>query len=161
MLGRPRIAQEIHERNGSYAINPNRQNKQAPKADGKEPEMPEYFGEDECRKWIELVEDLRRNGILSRDTREILIAYCTAYGGWMKARRAVEQSGLVLASRDEDGNPSFKRNPFCVELHKYRDEMNGLLTEFGLTPASRQRCVSFAEQESDPFHEWLAGAGSG
>ena len=134
MLGRPRIAQEIHQRNGSYAINPSRENKHAPTIDGKEPDMPEYFNEDECRKWIELCVDLKRNGILSRDTRELLAIFCTHYGCMMRVRRLLEKTGPVLVDIGKDGKPDMKtmrRNPLAVELHKHLDAMARLLPEIG------------------------------
>lgn len=150
--GRPRIAPEVMEARGSYKAHPERRNEAAPKANGNEPQMPDYFTEDEQWKWIELVEDLQQMGILSTDTRELMIAYCTAYGGWMKARKAVETTGVVLVQKNDNGKTVIKRNPFSAELHKYRDEMNRLLPEFGLTPSSRGKLISLkAVEEADPF----------
>ena len=153
--GRKPIAAEIKERQGSFRNDPGRRKPDAPGADGLPPEMPEYFNDDECRKWMELEDDLNRNGILSTDCREIMIAYCTAYGGWMRARRSIEKTGIVLKMHDKNGQQYYKRNPFSVELHKYRDEMNRLLPEFGLTPASRQKLVSFKEEEVNPVLELM------
>lgn len=136
--GRRRIAPEIHEASGAYRKNPKRRNKDAPKANGDRPKMPSYFSEHERSKWEEICETLESNGIMSTDCLEILIAYCTAYGGWMKAREAVQRTGIVLVQKI-DGVTEVKRNPFSVELHKYRDEMNRLLPELGLTPASRSK----------------------
>jgi len=118
--------------------------------------MPDWFNEDETLKWMELVQDLRELGILSDDNREILVAYCTAHGGWIKARRMIEKTGLALIVKQKDGTIDMKRNPYCVELHKFRDEMNRLLPEFGLTPSSRQKLVSLKPVEDDPFLELLA-----
>lgn len=139
--GRKKVAAEILESKGAYRKNPQRENKLAPKADGKEPVMPDYFNDDEKEKWREIVADLRANGILSQDCREVMIAYCTAYGGWINARRAVLKTGIVLVRKNDEGQTEVKRNPFSVELHKYRDEMNRLLPEFGLTPSSRSRLI--------------------
>ena len=146
--GRKKLAPEIMEASGAYEKNPNRRNKDAPKANGFEPTMPDYFNDEERQKWVELVADLRSMGILSSETRELLIAYCTAYGGWMKARRAVESAGLALVDKE---NGTIKRNPFCSELHKYRDAMNRLLPEFGLTPSARGNLVSLNDDMEDPF----------
>ena len=150
--GRRPLSPEVKKRNGTYAKDPKRENKSAPKADGLTPEPPEDFNEDEHRKWKELVTDLNNMGVMSSETREMLIAYCTAYGGWMEARRKVRQTGIMLVTKDENGKAVVKRNPFSAELHKYRDEMNRLLPEFGLTPASRGRLVSINEHNQDnPF----------
>lgn len=143
-------------------MHPERLNKSAPSADGLQPQMPDDFSDDEKRKWAELVAVLDGNGVLSSDTAEILTAYCTAYGGWMEARRKVRQTGIVLVTKGDDGKPDIRRNPFSVELHKYREEMNRLLPELGLTPASRQKLVmNKLEEEDDPFKFILNRMGQG
>lgn len=154
--GRRPIAQEIKKVNGAYVKNPNRFNANAPIADGNMPDMPADFNEDEKQKWLELICILDNNGILSSDTAEILTAYCTAYGGWMAARRLVHKTGIVLLQKDADGKVEVKKNPYSAELHKYRDAMNRLLPELGLTPASRQKLV-VTKKEDDAFTEWLNG----
>ena len=151
-MGRKPLAQEVKRKSGTYRLNPNRENKSAPTSDGKEPDMPDWFNEDETLKWLELAEDLSTSGVLSKDCRELMIAYCTAFGGWMKARRAVEATGIALVQKEEDGSTKIKSNPFCIQLHKYRDTMNRLLPEFGLTPSSRGKLKSMnTSEDSDPF----------
>lgn len=155
--GRKRTAPEILKMQGSFVKHPERENKLAPVANGQEPEMPSYFNEDEKQKWNELLYDMRQNHIVSSDLREIMIAYCTAYGGWMNARRVVEKSGIVLVKKTDDG-AQFKRNPFAVELHKFREEMNRLLPELGLTPSARSKMVANIPKEEDAFTQWLKEA---
>lgn len=155
--GRKPLAPEVHEMSGAYLKNPNRKNHNAPKLDPNEPAMPEYFDEDETLMWMQLCEDLKNSGLLSASFREIMVAYCAAYGGWIKAKRSVAKSGMVLVTKDKDGTVQARRNPFSVELHKYRDEMTKLIPEFGLTPASRSKLVSMKEEEESPFSEYLRG----
>ena len=156
--GRPRIAPEILERSGAYAINPSRKNHEAPRANGKHPEKPDYFDDDESQMWMQLCSDLDEMGVMSTDNRELMIAYCCAFGGWIKAKRMVAKLGQVIVSKKTDGTVVTRRNPFSVELHKYREEMNRLLPEFGLTPSSRSRLKSVKTEEEDPFQEWLKRA---
>src|SRR6056297_463216 len=113
--GRKPIAPEIHEASGAYRKNPSRRIENAIKANGRMPEKPDYFDEHESSKWDELVTDLTENGLLSTDCRELLIAYCTAYGGWMRAREMVRKIGQVLVTKGSDGKSELKRNPFSVE----------------------------------------------
>jgi P27 family predicted phage terminase small subunit len=162
--GRKPIAAEVHKANGTYRIHPERQNKAAPVADGNDPEMPDDFEEHERRKWKELCNDLRKNGVLSSDNREILISYCTAYAGWMKARQLIKTTGIVLVEKGKDGKRTISRNPISVELHKYREEMNRLLPELGLTPASRQKLTSLKlddDNADDPFAGLMERMGRG
>lgn len=154
--GRPRIAQEILERSGAYSINPSRKNHDAPIANGKHPKKPDYFDDDESQMWSQLCIDLDEMGIISSDIREIMIAYCCAFGGWIKAKRMVAKLGQVLVTKKGDGTVVTRRNPFSVELHKYREEMNRLLPEFGLTPSSRSRLKSVKTEKEDEFAAWLS-----
>jgi P27 family predicted phage terminase small subunit len=68
----------------------------------------------------------------------------------------------VLVQKTKDGT-DIKRNPFSVELHKYRDEMNKLLPELGLTPASRSKVSANDPDDGkdDPFASIMARMGRG
>jgi P27 family predicted phage terminase small subunit len=161
--GRKPIAAEIKQATGAYRKDPQRENKSAPIADGKPPKMPTWFGKHEKSKWKELVADLTRLGIVATDTREILVAYCTAYGAWMECREQVKKHGLAIEGLDKEGNTTITRNSFVVEMHKFRDQMNKLLPEFGLTPASRQKLSSLKleEDKDDPFASIMERMGRG
>jgi P27 family predicted phage terminase small subunit len=161
--GRKPISAEIKELTGAYRKNPQRKNDAAPTADGSEPEMPEWFGELETEKWLELCDDLGRLGVLSSDNREILVAYCTAYARWREAREKVNETGLAVWEIDKDGNSKLKKNPYVAEEQKYREHMNRLLPEFGLTPASRQKLKSLKtdDDKDDSFSMLMERMGRG
>jgi len=101
--------------------------------------------------------------VISTDTREILVAYCTAYGHWMEARTKVAETGLAIESYDKDGNRIITRNGYVTEMHKFREQMNKLLPELGLTPASRQKLTSLKldDGKDDPFAKIMARMGRG
>jgi P27 family predicted phage terminase small subunit len=161
--GRKPIAAEIKEATGSFRKDPQRRNKAAPKADGQCPKMPEWFGDVEAQKWNELSLDLKTNGVLSSDTREILIAYCTAYAKWIEARSKVEETGLAIEGVDKEGNLTITKNAYVGEMHKFREQLNKLLPELGLTPASRQKLTSLKldDKKEDPFAKIMARMGRG
>jgi P27 family predicted phage terminase small subunit len=60
----------------------------------------------------------------------------------MEARAKVATTGLAIESYDKDGNLVITRNGYVTEMHKFREQMNKLLPELGLTPASRQKLTS-------------------
>jgi P27 family predicted phage terminase small subunit len=161
--GRKSLAAEVKESTGAYNKNPQRRNKSAPKADGLPPLVPKWFGVAEKSKWKELVSDLTANGVISTDTREILIAYCTAYGKWMEAREKVEETGLAIVGFDRDGNQTISKNAYVGEMHKFREQMNKLLPELGLTPASRQKLTSLKvdDEGEDAFASIMKRMGRG
>ena len=166
--GRKPLAPEVHEAKGTFNVHPERRNKKAPKSDNARPEMPDDFDEHEIKKWEQLSNILEKNRVMSTDLVEIMTAYCTAYGGWMRARDMVRKTGIVFIQKEKgsDGKDfvkDIKRNPFSVELHKYRDQMNKLLPELGLTPASRGKVSAIEADDTaeDPFAKIMARMGRG
>jgi P27 family predicted phage terminase small subunit len=55
------------------------------------------------------------------------------------------------------------RNTYVTEMSKFRDQMNRLLPELGLTPASRQKLTSITPDDAadDPFASIMARMGRG
>lgn len=148
----------MKEATGAFRKNPQRKAIEAPKANGKEPDIPDGLCDIAKAKWRDLVSDLQLNGVLSSDTREMLTAYCTIYAKWMAARAKVEETGLAIESFDKHGNLVITKNPYVSEMHKFRDQLNRMLPEFGLTPASRQklRSMNLDEKKEDPFAKIMA-----
>lgn len=161
--GRKPLAAEVKQATGAFRKNPQRENKAAPQADGEAPDMPSWFGKVEKEKWDELTADLKTNGVLSSDTREILVAYCTAYAKWVEARAKVKKTGLAIEGVDKDGNRTITRNAYVSEMNKFREQLNKLLPELGLTPASRQKLTSLKldDKKEDPFAKIMARMGKG
>lgn len=153
MGGRKPLAQEVKEATGAFRKNPKRRAADAPTADGMSPKPPKGLCRIAKSKWNELIADLKRNGVLSTDTRELLVSYCTTFAKWMAAKAKVEETGLAIESIDKNGNLVISRNPYVAEMHKFREQLNKMLPEFGLTPASRQKLKSMNldEKKEDPF----------
>jgi P27 family predicted phage terminase small subunit len=162
-MGRKALAQEVKEATGAFRKNPQRKNVTAPSADGASPTPPKHLCRVAKAKWKELVGDLKRNGVLSTDTREMLVSYCTIFAKWMEAREKVEQTGLAIESVDKMGQLVISRNPYVSEMHKFREQLNKLLPEFGLTPASRQKLKSMNldDKKEDPFAKIMERMGRG
>jgi P27 family predicted phage terminase small subunit len=162
-MGRKALAQEVKEATGAFRKDPQRRNKAAPKADGTAPTIPRGLCKVAKAKWREMVGDLGRNGVLSSDTREMLVSYCTIFAKWMEARQKVEETGLAIEGVDKLGQLVITRNPYVAEMHKFREQLNKLLPEFGLTPASRQKLTSLKldDNKDDPFAKIMARMGRG
>lgn len=157
-MPKKRTATEVAERRGTLSKNKYRRDDSlAPRADGKLPDMPDYLDDFGREKWSELLVDLKQLGILSSDMRELMVAYCEAYSGWRRCLTLVRKIGPVIMEKNTKGEPTIRKNHLSVELHKYRMQMNSLLSEFGLTPSSKTRLVSVKEtNEEDPFVLLLA-----
>lgn len=143
-MGRKPLAPEVMRQRGAYdGPNANRENKNRPKSDGVDPDRPDWFDETENQKWDEICADLQRMGVQTSENRELLVAYVSSYGGWMRVRKQIMEEGLTHTNTK--GTES--RHPLLVELHKFKATMIKLLPEFGLTPSSRGKLVSFKDPE--------------
>lgn len=149
------LSLEVKERNGTFVKNPNRRLPNAVRADLMAPPMPDYFDEDEELKWNELTDDLQSMGVISSSCRETMIAYCTIWGRWIKCHRRVKREGLVQIKYDQKGNKYKARNPVVPEMHKFRDQLNKLIPEMGLSPSSRGQLQSLKPQEEEDGFEIL------
>ena len=149
-MGRKPLAAEVHIRNGSYAKNPKRQNKQAPKVNHALPLMPEMFEtlEHATAKWNQLTEQLSTLGVLAETDGDLLEQYCVSYQLFRDAFVKVQETGLALDESTQHGTTT-KRNPYCGELHKHMDRLSKLMAEMGLTPSSRTKLIATPPGEED------------
>ena len=162
-MGRKPLAQEVKEATGAFRKNPQRKAVTAPVADGQSPIAPKGLCRVAKAKWKEIIGDLKRNGVLSTDTRELLIAYCTTFAKWVEAKQKVAETGLAIESVNKYGNQVITRNPYVSEMHKFREQLNKLLPEFGLTPASRQKLKSMNldDKKDNAFQRIMERMGRG
>jgi P27 family predicted phage terminase small subunit len=71
---------------------------------------------------------------------------------WAEARQAVHREGLVYETESESGSLMRRPNP---EVAQAADAMR-MLTEFGLTPASRSKVSALGGDDGkDPFEEMM------
>ena len=104
------------------------------------------------KAWVGLCESLEALDILSVVDGPAIEVYAQTYSGYHVARKHVEKYGQVITE-----NGYMKRNPACAEMHQHKGELLRLLTEFGLTPASRSRLVvPGAKKAFDVLDELLA-----
>lgn len=85
---------------------------------------------------------------------------CDALAEYVAAREVVEREGMTYESESDKTGTMIRRHP-AVEIQSDAWRRAKLmLTEFGLTPASRAK-VSVADAgPADPLAEWERGTGS-
>ena len=91
-------------------------------------------------------------GLISDLDRSAFAAYCTAYGRWIEAEEALKTYGLMLKS--PNGFPV--QSPYLAVANRALEQMRSLLSEFGMSPASRSRVSGVATHEDDEFEAFLA-----
>ena len=157
MRGRKPLATAEKERRGSFTPHPERRNKREPKPPSGRPTKPKHLDEYASKKWNAVVKLLDQMGLLNKADADLLELYCVTYSGYRRALESVAKTGMVLVTREDHGEQvEVRRNPFSVELHKYMDRMQKLLSEMGLSPVSRSRVqAAGSPEESNPVLEML------
>ena len=157
MQGRKPKAREIQILEGRDKKNPARFKDEVPQTVKREPEMPAHFDEHATEAWTKLREIMVASAMWSASYQVTLELYCETYSNYRRAVELVRISGQALRSTNPDGSIELKRNPYSVELHRYKEELIRLSAEFGLTPSSRSRIsLENNTEDNDDFLSLLA-----
>lgn len=157
-MGRKPKASAILEAEGAYRKNPQRRNKNEPRAERGYPEKPPVVESCELasEQWDELCKTLDELGILTVADKSLLAMYCQTYAEYIKLHRHIAEHGCKVFN--DKGNAS--QSPEAIQIHRYADRLIKLMSEMGLTPSSRTRIVApKKEEEENPMSELLARLG--
>jgi P27 family predicted phage terminase small subunit len=113
------------------------------------PTPPAILNDDARNEWRRVASQLTKMGVLAVIDRSALAAYCSAFGDWIAATRAINRlaergdpfGGLL--SKTTNGNVI--QNPLVGIANKARADMVRFAAEFGMTPSGRSRV------QADPF----------
>lgn len=119
------------------------------------PILPEGLDEHGEAAWLEAVRLMEDMALLTIAEGPLLEMYAHAASGYRQARDAIAKTGIVLVT-NKNGDADVKRNPFSVELHKYREAMLKLMIELGMTPVARARIGQVGyKNDSDPAARFI------
>jgi len=158
VTGRKPKPREVHLANGSYRINPKRENKRAPKPNKGRPTKPQVVKDDAIAstKWNQLCKEMETLGIMAKCDVDLLEMYCVLFAQYRSALASVRKTGLVLVTREDHGKTvEVKRNPFETVQNKTIAQLAKMMAELGLTPAARSRLAADPQEDDDPFMEYL------
>jgi P27 family predicted phage terminase small subunit len=130
-------------------------NEDEPKPAPRLPRPPEHLGEEAKKEWRRAGRFLLQLGLVSDIDRAAFAAYCQAWGRWVEAETALKTYGVMLKS--PNGFPV--QSPYLAVANRAMDQMKSLLSEFGMSPASRTRVVGLGTQEEPDEFELLFGVG--
>jgi P27 family predicted phage terminase small subunit len=125
--------------------NPSRRplNSDEPKPDPKLLKAPDELGADAKIEWRRMAVQLYNLGLLTGLDRAALAAYCTSYGRWITAERALAKQAerdpqtQALLVMTKKGNVI--QNPLVGTANKAMAAMVHYAAEFGMTPSARSR----------------------
>jgi P27 family predicted phage terminase small subunit len=131
------------------------ENRQAPLAVPRCPALLKGEAKNEWRRMTSLLFDL---GIIADLDRTTLAQHCQNWKRWSEAEAAIETQGTIVKS--PNGYPI--QNPFLSVANQAAKQMQMLLSEFGLSPASRARLLGEkkkTEPQQTGFKGLLANVG--
>ena len=116
------------------------------------PQAPSHLGPEAKKEWRRLGRLLVSMGVMTEADAGALALLCTSWARWIEAEEQLRRYGIVIKS--PSGYPI--QSPYLSIARQAMAEVRSLLSEFGLTPASRSR-VSAApiEDEEDEFEALL------
>ena len=123
-----------------------------PRPKAKLPGPPAHLSAEAKREWWRLGKQLAALGLMTSIDRGALAMYCQAWARWLEAEQALKTYGVMVKS--PNGFPM--QSPYLAVANKAMEQIRAMLTEFGMSPASRTRAhaLSGAEEE-DPIEAWL------
>lgn len=124
-----------------------RENKDAPQPGRGTLQAPAHLTPVAAAEYERKAELLDRLGVFTEADDAALAIYAAAYGRWVEAEKKLAKLGNIVKSPKGDA----MRNPYAYVLNNAVDQMYHFLTEFGLTPASRQRVKV---ERKDATSEW-------
>lgn len=137
-------------------MQPSRTNKNEPTPDVYLPTPPEWLSELAKQYWGEIGAVLLAMKLTTVADGPALQLLTEALAEWADARRAVHLAGLTYETTTMTGDVMRRPNPeVAIASDAWRRALK-MLTEFGLTPASRSKVSALGENDGkDPFEEMM------
>jgi P27 family predicted phage terminase small subunit len=117
---------------------PSRSSANEPKAVGS-PKLPKDLTPDAKKEFKRLVKMLSAMGVVGAIDGNALERYVRTWLQWRVALQMIERTGPVLAVKDSEGKPKFKRSPYVEVAATLASQLDKLEQAFGLHPSARSR----------------------
>ncbi len=128
-------------------------NENEPKPAPRLPAAPPHLNEAAKKEWRRAGRFLLQLGLMSDLDRAAFAAYCTAYGRWIECEEALKTYGVMLKS--PNGFPV--QSPYLAVANRALEQMRSLLSDFGMSPASRSKVSAspLVDEEPDEFEQLM------
>jgi P27 family predicted phage terminase small subunit len=164
--GRPRTPKKRKIIQGTFRKDRNPEQEPEPPALHEAPKPPSHLGRYGKRLWKSFSRELADQGLLTLLDTVALELVCEQYDQYRQAHDAVYkvryqdfETGKMRTRRRKLGEYLAGRNsqtiPEYNAMNKHFDSLRKLLTEFGMTPASRNKIDLKTEQGEDPMESLL------
>ena len=136
---------------------PDRMNPDAPKPKRSRPSAPAHLSDVAREMWGYLVKLTDDAGILTELDALALEQLAEAYADWREARDIIDAEGTHYHTENASGGRMIRAHPAVAMRSDAARRFQGLMAEFGLTPASRSK-VSVKDNDGaeDPAARYFA-----
>ena len=135
---------------------PCRVNKQEPKLPIERSMVPAWLSERAKEAYRELSDVLVGMQVLTKADRMALEMLCDAYAQYRDAQEFVRENGMTYETSTEAGTMHRAFPQVAIASDAYK-RIRSMMTEFGLTPASRGKVSAQGEQKEDPLANYMNG----
>ena len=116
---------------------------------------PDWLCPEAVKTWNRLCPMLVKLGILAESDVFAFALLCDAHARYLEASKLVKENGVTYETTGTNGQHALKQNPATTIAAAERKALLSLLTEFGMTPASRSKVSIKAPRASDEMEEFL------
>jgi len=148
MAGRKTLPTKLKILKGTQRAD--RFNPNEPMPDPNIPEAPDHLSKDALIEWGRMSNKLAKLGLLTDLDMAALAMYCQAWGRIVKYEKLVNQAGEL-----HKVNGNITLSPAMWVINKAYDQCYKLLSEFGMSPASRAKVSAKPpEKKTDPWEKF-------
>jgi len=115
------------------------------------PKRPPHIKGEARREWNRICQELDNMKLLHPELRPSLILYCDTYGRFIEARKALEQTGMLIKT----SNGNLVQNPLIGIVNRTSEQLRKMLSEFGIPPTARTRVESILDVQTDAFAQFM------
>jgi P27 family predicted phage terminase small subunit len=153
--GRPKKPRELKIAEGTWRPDRDAVNPVLPTPVGRLPPLPYgvELGHHGLQVWGEMCDKLTRVRVLTENDLQALAAYCAATEMYWTAMREVRATGGLVQIETATGIV-VRKHPAVDVASSAAVQMKAAWTQFGLTPADRQKIEAIPEREEANGDEW-------
>ncbi|MBW1251963.1 MULTISPECIES: phage terminase small subunit P27 family [Pantoea] len=130
-------------------------NKNEPKPPSGVPTTPKHFSKQEKYWFKRLGDELDCMGVITKLDGMALELLIGAYIEWRTHRDYLDEEGETYTTKTQTGDTLIKAHPRVAMMADAWKRLRGMMSEFGMTPASRSKVNTGGTGEVDPFDEFL------
>lgn len=162
-MPRPKTPTKTKEKQGT--LRKNRVNNREPSVKVEIPPCPKILGKEGKKEWKRITKELKMMQIIAKIDASALTIYCKAYENWLDCeQKIIEESKPIeiegsIEERDARIATSSKGVNYISTLvnlsSMYAKQMTKIMTEFGMTPASRAKVNAEGQDKESNFIDYL------